>query len=97
MPTFTNPRVSTDDKSLSLLIDVDGKTAKIFWEQKARHYGYVFLGPDFEDLVPPVFVPADPDVGRPEPLPLRGFTGDPEVLRLYDEMMEADRRGEWSE
>ena len=98
MPVFENPRVEYDEWGhCSLVVEVDGKTARIYWEQKLRPYGFLFLGPEFEDLLPPVVLPPDPAVGRPEPDVFYGFTGDPELLRLYDEMMEADGTGEWPE
>jgi hypothetical protein len=77
-----------------LSVTVKGKRARIYWEQRWARYGLLYLGAEFEEEVPVLYLPADEAEGRPEPAPLRGFTDDPALLRLYRRMIELDRLGE---
>lgn len=49
--------------------------------------GYVNLGADFEELIEPIHVPADPADGRAATT-LRGFTSDPRVAALFQRYLD---------
>lgn len=79
---------------LAVLVGRPPRQARIFLEQKLYRFGYLFVGPEFEDVLPPVIVPADPADGRPEPQTVRGFTSDAALLDLYGRFRALETSGE---
>ncbi len=70
-----------------LVLDLDGRQAEVYAEQKLFPYGLVFIGDsDFPDFT--AIVPADPDNDMPEPTEFKGFTNDLIVYRLVRWMRE---------
>jgi hypothetical protein len=57
-----------------------------------QRIGYVYLGPDFEDVLPPVLVPADKATGRGEHT-FRGCTNDPVIVKLFCDFDRATANG----
>jgi len=49
--------------------------------------GYVFLGAEFETIVEPLMLPADPEDNRGAMM-LRGFTRNETVLALYNRFLD---------
>ena len=94
---IVDPRVKLEQGHPFLVVTIDGQRASIFWEQKALNDGFLYLGPEWEDRVKPVYLPADPEQGRPEPEPLHGFTDNAELLALYHEVMKRDQNGTLTE
>lgn len=73
------------DYGYSILeLEIDGKVARIPYEQKGFYDGIIFLGADFEDGYQAI-LPADPADGRPRDRVMKGFTDDPRVLAIYTE------------
>ncbi len=76
-----------------LLIDfAGGQTAAIgHGTQKLNlvRMGLVFLGDDFEDLVPPIYLAGDPDEGRGD-ITFYGFTQDPVIAHVVQEFFRED-------
>lgn len=72
-----NPRYVLNQGHPELHFEYKGRTAKLGTEIKPTLYeaGIVFLGPDFEQLVPEIVF---------KRTTLRGFTQDPKVFALYD-------------
>ena len=66
-----------------LEVTIEGRTARVYLEQKAIEYGYVYVGAEFEDVLPPVVLPADPENGRSVAQELYGFVDDPELVAAY--------------
>lgn len=66
---------------------IDGREAQLDTAQKrsVREMGFVFLGADWADRVPPVTFPPDPANSRFAPEQHRGFTSDPQVIEIYDQ------------
>jgi len=67
-----------------MLITINGQLARVFREQKPDlvEQGILFVGAEFEDVLPPIYLPADPEIGR-GPLTLRGFLQDPQLATRY--------------
>jgi hypothetical protein len=42
-----------------LSVTVKGKRARIYWEQRWARYGLLYLGAEFEEEVPVLYLPAD--------------------------------------
>jgi len=83
-----NARFDSDEYGYPFIsIEIDGIKARIFAEQKAARDGFIFLGADFEDKVPILYLPADPANGRPVPQPLHGFSDDPRLLALFQQFL----------
>jgi hypothetical protein len=77
-------RTITIDKYPVLVLTIDGKEARLGFEQKLtllEKYNVVFLGPDFENEIQ-VTIPEAPELGQPEAV-LRGFTDDPTIVQTY--------------
>lgn len=77
------------DRVPALQMDLDGKTARLFINQKRtwlEKFGAVFLGSAFEADTK-VEIPADPTDHR-EAMTLEGFTQDTEVVKLYREFLQ---------
>ena len=81
-----NPRYVQDQGYSVLEVEINGRLARIFLEQKPTLYeaGIIFLGGEFESVLPAIVFGS---------LTLRGFTNDPEILRLYDEFGQAVEEG----
>ena len=61
-------------------VEINGFPARIYRDQKrVLDPGVVWLGDAFDEVVPEIIWPGDPDDGR-DPMVLRGFTDDPAVL-----------------
>ena len=77
------PRYTRDADGYPILeIEVNGRTARLHplaLKRSLVDLGYVFLGDEFEDLVEPIVLPADPTENRPAQ-ELYGFTDDPEIV-----------------
>jgi hypothetical protein len=82
---------------MRLTVDVNGARIKavVGTEQKAIEYGFVALGDDFEVVLDPLTLPADPDNGRPMPQDIFGFTDDADVLALYRKFRAAADSGDF--
>ena len=82
---YRRPRIERDAGGYyHFLVTVDGEPTIIDAEQKLRRFGLIFLGAEFEEVVKPQMVPADPDDSRPDPMEVFGFTADEEMVALYD-------------
>jgi len=66
-------------------VSINDQRARIYYEQKVLEYGFVYLGAQFEDIMPALTLPADSANGRLEEYPIYGFTDDAQVVALYDE------------
>jgi hypothetical protein len=79
------PRYTRDEYGYAVLeIEVDGCTARLHplaLKRTLVQEGYVFLGAEFEDDVPPIILPANEDLGRGE-MTLYGFTADPDIVAV---------------
>ncbi len=94
---LANPRFDRDEyKYAYISITIDGQPAKIDAEQKLFRYGFIFVGADFEDILPVLYLAADPDDGRPEPQPLYGFSDDPRLLALYQQFFDEINSGDFT-
>lgn len=73
-----NPRYALNQGHPELHFELFGRTAQLSVETKEilNENGIVFLGADFERLVPEIELNGTV---------LRGFTNDPEIFRLYDQ------------
>jgi hypothetical protein len=78
--------------------EVEGRPARIIWEQKPLYYGYdlVFCGAEFEGILPRRDFPADPASGR-GPLHLRGFSDDPDLVALTKLFLKVMNSGQLQE
>lgn len=82
----TNPRYTVIEHRAFVQLDIDGKTATIGMDTKpTMHYmGYIPLGSDFEDMVPPIRLTAKEIKQRTgfdtSDQVLEGFTDNPEVV-----------------
>ena len=64
---------------------IDGKEAILDAEQKLwPEFGLLYLGSEWEQLVPPITLPPRPENGRPDPWVLYGFTGNPRIVRIFE-------------
>jgi hypothetical protein len=74
-----------------LKLSIDGRPAYLMAEQKPTlaRAGILFLGGEFEDVVPAIDF--QPDDG--EPIILRGFTRDPVVFALWCQFTDATSDG----
>lgn len=72
----------------ALKLRIDGKDAMIVrpLEMIGRGLDYVFLGPDWEDEVPRITIPANDEHRE---VILEGHTGDKKVVRLVKEFNNA--------
>lgn len=70
-----------------LEVEIDGKVARISTEQKALQYGFVYLGPEFEEDYTAT-LPADPEDGRPEDQILYGSSDDEQLVAIVREFVE---------
>lgn len=73
--------------------EIDGKLAKIPAEQKSLQYDIVFVGADFEDILPDVTLPADPPNGRPIPTTLRGCVQDTQLTAIVRQFLQETNSG----
>jgi hypothetical protein len=86
--TIENPRLEIEGHYAVIKATINGVEATIPQEQRRRDdLGLIFLGPEFEELVPAAVVPPDPEQGRLLTTFLLGFTDDPEMLRIFDELI----------
>lgn len=60
-------------------------------------FGLVFLGSEFERLLPEREIPADFEDGRREPLIARGFSKDPEIVAAALALRELANSGQFKE
>ncbi len=70
-----------------LEVEIDGRVARLPWEQKALPDGLVFLGVGFEDYT--AILPADPEDGRPTDRNLEAFSDDLALVRLVEGWLNA--------
>lgn len=80
---LANARYEREDGYAILRVEVDGKVATIGteWKPSLRAAGIVFLGSDFQGVMPPIdFEPSDGGLTT-----LRGCTRDVRMVRLYDQ------------
>lgn len=90
---ISNIRVRIDDWGYpALLASIGERSATIPFEQKALEHGFLFVGADFEEILPVLYLPAD-GIGRPEPEPIYGFIDDQTLLAAYQIMVRRDREG----
>lgn len=65
-----------------LLVETDLGRMMIGHEQKLlAQYGLVFVGAEFEEVLPEIELPAEPENGQGA-LTLRGFTAEPAIVEL---------------
>jgi hypothetical protein len=76
-----------------LLLEVDGRKARVAIEQPLARLGIVYLGDEFEEDYSAV-IPADPEDGRPAAQRMAGATDDEALLDLFiafwEEVNDAD-------
>lgn len=83
--TYSDAKVILDSQGYyQFVVTVDGMQAVIDPEQRLRDYGLIFIGADFEEIVPTKTVPPDVANGRFEEWEVRGFSDDAELVALYD-------------
>ncbi len=90
-----NPKYVTKQGYPLLSVKIDGIIALIPYEQKAIEYDLIFLGPQFEKVVPLQTLPADKESNRLEPQRIRGFTKNKTIVKLYKDFRTAVDNGEF--
>jgi hypothetical protein len=70
-----------------LVVVTDQGTMRITQEQKGpwKDYGLLYVG--LEGKLKPITIPEDPKTKQPK-IVLRGYTGDVEVINLFNKFME---------
>jgi hypothetical protein len=88
MLQLSNPRFDQDEYGYPYLsIEINGEPAKVSAEQKAFNDGFIFLGSEFEDILPPLTLPADPSNGRPQVTQLFGFSDDSRLIEPFNQFL----------
>jgi hypothetical protein len=86
------PDTSQPGLQMLLIEFASGHTAAI-WHRSQKlnlvRMGLVFLGAEFEKLVPPIFLAGDPDEGRGDHT-FTGFTQDPVIAAAVQEFFRED-------